>query len=218
MSKASRAEASYERNKALEARLKAKIEARKERERERERAAAAKKAKADEAKKQKAATREEKKEALKEAKKRQASQGGPLIVDKSLLTERQVRGFEKRFAELSEYKKEYGNCNVPFRFSTPLGYWVSDVRNGKYPIDEAQHRKLQEAGFVFESLRGAHHKATLTQAEWDVIERRKRSEGRQPAMIHHQEVSKIIRFLAFKSLLLFFWAIMLTNLLFHFIE
>ena len=178
----------YDRNKALEARLKAKLKG----EAEKRRIEAAKKANAEKAERETAA----RKAAMKEAKKKQAALGGALIIDSCYFTQNRILRFEKRFAELLEYKKEHGHCNVPHLYlkNKTLGNWVCGIRNGTKPIDEERRLRLIEIGFVFQSLLGAHNKATFTQEDLD---KRQRSEGLpSSAMIRHQdEVSKIVSFL-----------------------
>lgn len=60
-------------------------------------------------------------------------------------------GWERRFAELLDFKREYGHCNVPicWRENAQLGSWVSTQRQfrrtGK--LSRERMRRLSKAGF-----------------------------------------------------------------------
>lgn len=67
--------------------------------------------------------------------------------------ELQEQAWEERFAQLLEYKKEYGDCMVPVNWkkNRQLGTWVSTQRtlekNGK--LDPEKKRRLEEVGFIW---------------------------------------------------------------------
>ena len=67
--------------------------------------------------------------------------------------------FDKRIDELADFKKEFGHCNVPSRFSDnpSLGYWCRDLRYGykklqkgekpRLNLSEERIERLEEVGF-----------------------------------------------------------------------
>ena len=59
--------------------------------------------------------------------------------------------WEVRFQELVEYKRVYGNCNVPQRYkaNTQLGRWVYTQRRTKETMSEEKRNQLNLIGFVW---------------------------------------------------------------------
>ena len=60
--------------------------------------------------------------------------------------------FEERFAELCEYKREYGDCNVSQLSKThrALGQWVNRMRLTRDELEPAQRERLDGIGFVWQ--------------------------------------------------------------------
>jgi hypothetical protein len=63
-------------------------------------------------------------------------------------------GWEARFRELCEYQTKHGDLNVPQRFPTGLGRWISMQRKLKKDGThlEDRIRRLNEIGFVWDAL------------------------------------------------------------------
>ena len=86
--------------------------------------------------------------------------------------------WDNRFEELKDYRKKYGNCNVPYNYqhSIQLGNWVNAQRRQykklqkgeKSPITNERISKLKSIGFVWEVGKGKGIKsATVVEAQND---------------------------------------------------
>lgn len=162
----------YLRNVRLVESVKAKLKAAKDREKK-----AAEKAKAK--KLEKEAARAKKKKEAEESKKEKSknkkqtpppsrkSIGRVRIVDKEYFKPYLAGLFEERFAELQEFKKIHGHCNVPHDYppNKTLGGWVSRIRNGQSPVDKERQTRLSQLGFTWKVGRGAHFRSKMSKEE-----------------------------------------------------
>ena len=74
--------------------------------------------------------------------------------------QRNEENWEQRFEELKDYRKEYGNCNVPWNYqhNKQLGYWVNRQRVQYKKFQKGEHSqitkerisKLDSIGFAWE--------------------------------------------------------------------
>ncbi|CAN5143644.1 hypothetical protein BH23VER1_BH23VER1_35730 [soil metagenome] len=69
-----------------------------------------------------------------------------------LSTARAERFFDQRFAELVEFKNEFGHTNVSQISKTHphLGQWVNRTRMARWDLTESQRQRLDDLGFVWE--------------------------------------------------------------------
>ena len=74
--------------------------------------------------------------------------------DLEIVWERHKSSWEKMFEALVEYKKEYGDCNVPDDWpgNPQLGIWVSNMRSRKDILTSDRVKRLNELGFVWRTL------------------------------------------------------------------
>ena len=66
--------------------------------------------------------------------------------------------WEIGFKKLCNYKKEFGDCLVPFSFMLngfKLGFWVSNQRQRKNKIPINRLERLNQLGFVWLESRGS---------------------------------------------------------------
>jgi hypothetical protein len=65
--------------------------------------------------------------------------------------------WEEGFKELSDYKKEKGDCLVPGLYKTEnkysLGRWVSSQRQKKKILSQKQIQRLDQLGFIWDALK-----------------------------------------------------------------
>ena len=160
------------RNVRLVESVKAKLKAAKDREKK-----AAEKAKAKKLEKEAARAKKKKEtEALKKAKSKNKNQTPPpsrkspgrmQIVGKVYFTPYFAGIFEERFAELQEFKKIHGHCNVPGDYppNITLSGWVSRIRNGRSPVDKERKARLDRLGFVWKVGRGANFKSKMSKED-----------------------------------------------------
>jgi superfamily II DNA or RNA helicase len=67
--------------------------------------------------------------------------------------DRPTEVWEESFRALLAYKEAHGDCNVPLRWSPnkKLGLWVQTQRRRRASLDEGRIRRLEEAGFVWDT-------------------------------------------------------------------
>ena len=152
--------------------VKAKLQANKDKEKK-----AAEKAEAKKLEKEKAKAKKKKEaEALKKAKAKNKKQNPPpsrrslghvRFVDKDYFKPYIAGLFEERFAELQEFQKIHGHCNVPSEYppNITLGNWVSRIRNGQTPVDKGRKARLDRLGFIWKVGRGANGRCTMSEEE-----------------------------------------------------
>ncbi|KAL3788070.1 hypothetical protein HJC23_008132 [Cyclotella cryptica] len=55
--------------------------------------------------------------------------------------------WKTRFAELKEYKTQYGDCNIPHRYDSCLYRWVKNQRMKMTSLDPERKKMLDSIGF-----------------------------------------------------------------------
>ena len=82
--------------------------------------------------------------------------------------------WEARFQQLVEYKRVYGNCNVPIKYNAnQLGNWVQRQRHKKETMSEHRRNQLDSIGFV-----------------WRLRAPNKRLQARRPSMVEDPKKKK----------------------------
>lgn len=58
--------------------------------------------------------------------------------------------FPRRVGQLKEYRKTYGDCNVPLDYKDGLGKWVAETKKRRNELTPNSIRQLEKFGFIFD--------------------------------------------------------------------